>query len=146
MERKHGIAYQLCGASPWKLLLFKSVWHPFHLMLGWVAPAVLAWWTAQYSLTWTLVVAGLYYAANLIFLLLWIIGKVKLALFRKPSFEDMLTEQLSAYGALFGPVLHAPTIRAAFERVVAKGASWNQEALVILDRLAANPPSVWRNN
>jgi hypothetical protein len=146
MERKHGIAYQFCGASPWKLLLFKSVWYPFLLTLTWVAPAVLAWWTAEYSLTWTLVVAGLYYTVNVVFLLIWIISKVKLALFRRPSFEDILTEQLSAYGALFGPVLHAPTIRAAFERVVAKGGSWNQEALVTLDRVAANPPLVWRND
>jgi hypothetical protein len=146
MERKHGIAYEFCGANPLKLVLFKCVWHAFFWPLKWVAPAVLAWWTAQYSLTWTLVVGGLYYAVNLILLLLWIIGKVQLALSGKPSLEDIFNEQLSAYGALFGPVLHAPTIRAAFERVAAKGATWNQEALVILDRVVANPPPVWRND
>jgi len=31
MERKHGIAYEFCGANPLKLMLFKSVWHAFLL-------------------------------------------------------------------------------------------------------------------
>ena len=47
---------------------------------------------------------------------------------------------------LFGPVLHAPSVQAAFQRVMAMGSVSNQEVMVILDRIVKNPPTVWRND
>ena len=113
----------------------------------WVAPAVLAWWTMQYSLTWTLVVGGFYYAVNLVLLLVWIIAKVQLALAGKPSLEDIFNEQLSRLMARYLVLCYTHRPSAPLSSVSPpREQRGNQEALVILDRVAANPPPVWRND
>jgi len=147
MVQRHGaVTYAICGANPWKLLLIKSIYRPLSFAFNWAGPGLLAWWISGYSLLAGLIIGGLLYALNVTFLISWAVGKVKRALSGKPSFAAIVEEQISAYASLYGPVLHAPTIRAAFERAVQKGMVWGQEAMTILDRVAANPPRVWTNS
>jgi len=112
--------------------------------LTWGGPGLLAWWVSRYSLTAALVIAGLLYTGNVVGLISQVVSKVKFELFDKPSVMAFLNKQLIAYAALRGPILHVPTIRAAFDSITVAETVGNQEALCILDRVAANPPAVWR--
>jgi hypothetical protein len=148
--RKHGeFAYALFENNPWKLLLFKVVGYPLLWAFNWGTPALIAWGVAHYySLTAALIVGALLYGWNIVSLIWRIVSKIKMKLMLsgKASHEELVVEELVAYATLKGPVLHAPTIRAAFERATAKGVLANQEAMCILDRLVANPAvPVWDN-
>jgi hypothetical protein len=142
-QQRHGAFYAMCGGKPWKILLLKSVCYPVMWALTWGGPGLLAWWISGYSLTAALIVGALLYAWNVVGLIARVTIKVRRVLSGKPALATVVAEQLLAYNALHGPFLHAPTIKMAFERATAKGMTWCQEALCILDRVMVDPPLVW---
>jgi hypothetical protein len=70
--------------------------------------------------------------------------KIKIKLSGRPSAEAIADQMLIAYHTLAGPMLDAPTIRAAFQRAAAKGCI-DHAVLTILDHVADNPPTFWEN-